>query len=49
MYVKKPIYQEEGKTVRYPFQDDPEHKTLVRKDQYYQSFRIGVRMQWPQN
>ena len=49
MYVKKPIYQGEGKTVHYPFQDDPENKTLVRKDQYYQSFRIGVRMQWLQN
>jgi outer membrane receptor protein involved in Fe transport len=49
MYVKKPIYQDEGKTMQYPHQDDPDHKTLVRKDQYYQSFRIGVRMQWPQN
>jgi outer membrane receptor protein involved in Fe transport len=49
MYVKKPIYQEEGKTMQYPHQDDPEHKTLVRKDQYYQSFRLGVRMQLTKN
>lgn len=49
VYVKKPVYQEEGKTVAYPHQDDAEHKTLVRKDQYYQSLRLGVRVQWNKN
>jgi len=49
VYVKKPVYQEEGKTVQYPYQDDPQHKTLVRRDQYYQSFRLGVRVQWNKN
>lgn len=47
MYVKKPVYRENGMT--YPYQDDPDHKTLVRKDQYYQSFRAGVRIQWNRN
>jgi len=47
MYVKKPVYQENGTT--YPYQDDPQHKTLVRKDQYYQSFRVGARIQWNKN
>ena len=46
VYIKKPVYQEEGKVVTYPYQDDPQHKTLVRKDQYYQSFRAGLRFQW---
>ena len=49
VYIKKPVYQEEGKTVQYPYQDDPQHKTLVRRDQYYQSFRLGVRVQWNKN
>lgn len=45
VYVKKPIYQEEGNVIIYPHQDDPQHKTLVRRDQYYQSFRAGIRIQ----
>lgn len=49
VYVHKPVYQEEGHTVQYPYQDDPQHKTLVRRDQYYQSFRLGIRMQWHKN
>lgn len=44
VYIKKPVYQEEGNTITYPFQPDPQHKTLVRKDQYYQSLRIGARI-----
>ncbi|MBL0744733.1 TonB-dependent receptor [Chryseolinea lacunae] len=46
VYIKKPIFQEEGSTVKYPYQDDPENKTLIRRDQYYQSFRLGVRVLW---
>ena len=49
VYVKKPVYQEEGKYVVYPYQDDAQHKTLVRKDQYYQSLRLGVRVLWNKN
>lgn len=49
MYVKKPVYNDPNKLQDYPHQDDPEHKTLVRKDQYYQSLRAGVRMQWNRN
>jgi TonB-dependent receptor len=48
-YIKKPVYQADGTYVAYPYQDDPQHKTLVRKDQYYQSFRLGVRYQWNKN
>lgn len=44
VYIKRPVYQDEGNVVAYPHQPDPERKTLVRKDQYYQSFRIGVRI-----
>lgn len=43
VYIKKPIFQEEGTNISYPYQNDPQNKTLVRRDQYYQSVRIGVR------
>ncbi|HEY9048189.1 MAG TPA: TonB-dependent receptor [Ohtaekwangia sp.] len=49
VYIKKPVYQDEGNVVQYPYQDDPQHKTLVRRDQYYQSFRMGIRAQWHKN
>lgn len=46
MYIKKGVYQQ-GES--YPYQDDPKHKTLTRRDQYYQSLRLGVRMKFNKN
>lgn len=40
MYIKKPVYQQNNE---YPYQKDPQNKTLTRRDEYYQSFRIGIR------
>jgi outer membrane receptor protein involved in Fe transport len=42
-YIKKPVYQ---KNNTYPYQDDPQNKTLTRRDEYYQSFRAGVRIKF---
>ncbi|MEJ0030428.1 MAG: TonB-dependent receptor [Bacteroidota bacterium] len=41
MYIKKGVYQQ---TNEYPYQNDPANKTLARRDQYYQTLRIGVRI-----
>jgi outer membrane receptor protein involved in Fe transport len=41
MYIKNPVYQQGNE---YPYQFDPAHKTLARRDQYYQTFRVGVRI-----
>ncbi len=46
MYIKKPVYQQ---TNEYPYQNDPSHKTLARRDQYYQTFRAGVRIRLNKN
>jgi len=46
MYVKHPAYQEPGNYKDYPYQKDPEHKTLTRRDEYYQSFRAGIRIRF---
>jgi TonB-dependent receptor len=46
MYIKKPVYQKDND---YPYQNDPQHKTLTRRDEYYQSFRVGVRMKFSKN
>jgi hypothetical protein len=43
MYIKKPVYQQNNE---YPFQTDAQHKTLTRRDEYYQSFRAGVRIKF---
>ncbi len=41
MYIKKGVYQ---KTNEYPYQTDPNNKTLARRDEYYQSLRLGIRI-----
>jgi TonB-dependent receptor len=46
MYIKKPVYQQ---TNEYPYQVDPANKTLARRDQYYQTFRVGVRLRLNRN
>jgi outer membrane receptor protein involved in Fe transport len=46
MYIKKPVYQQ---TNEYPYQEDPAHKTLARRDQYYQTFRVGIRIRLNRN
>jgi outer membrane receptor protein involved in Fe transport len=46
MYIKKPVYQQNNE---YPYQNDPQHKTLTRRDEYYQSFRAGVRIKFSKN
>jgi hypothetical protein len=45
VYIKQPVLQPEGNTIAYPYQDEA-NRTLIRSDQYYQSFRIGIRHQW---
>lgn len=45
VYIKKPLYKDEGSTLSYPMQNSST-KTLVRKDQFYQSFRLGVRFEF---
>ncbi len=40
-YIKKPVFQQNND---YPYQDDPQHKTLTRRDEYYQSYRAGIRI-----
>ncbi|QCR24355.1 TonB-dependent receptor [Pontibacter sp. SGAir0037] len=44
VYIKKPVYQEEGKTIAYPYQTNMNTRTLIRRDEYYQSVRAGVRL-----
>lgn len=46
IYIKKPVYQQSNE---YPYQDDPANKTLARRDQYYQTFRLGVRIRLNRN
>ncbi|MEI9917684.1 MAG: TonB-dependent receptor [Bacteroidota bacterium] len=46
MYIKKGVYQQ---TNEYPYQNDPANKTLARRDQYYQTFRVGVRIKLNRN
>jgi outer membrane receptor protein involved in Fe transport len=41
MYIKKGVYQQSNE---YPYQKDPQHETLTRRDEYYQSFRLGIRI-----
>jgi outer membrane receptor protein involved in Fe transport len=43
VFVNKPLYRDANSDNVYPFQPDPATKTLVRKDQYYQSMRAGIR------
>lgn len=43
MYIKKGVYQQNNE---YPYQKDPQNKTLTRRDEYYQSFRAGVRVRF---
>lgn len=44
VYIKRPIYLPPGDPIIYPYQHAPESKTLVRKDRYYQSARLGLRV-----
>ena len=46
MYIKNPVYQKDNE---YPYQKDPQNKTLTRRDEYYQSFRAGVRINFSKN
>ena len=46
MYIKKPVYQQGNE---YPYQFDPQHRTLARRDQYFQSLRAGVRIRFSKN
>jgi TonB-dependent receptor len=46
MYIKKPVYQQNNE---YPHQDDAAKKTLARRDQYYQTFRAGIRIKLIRN
>jgi hypothetical protein len=46
MYIKKGVYQQ---TNEYPYQNDPANKTLARRDQYYQTFRAGIRIRLNRN
>jgi TonB-dependent receptor len=43
VFVNKPLYKDANSDNVYPFQPDPNNKTLVRRDQYYQSMRAGIR------
>ncbi len=43
VFVNKPLYRDANSDNVYPFQTDPNNKTLVRRDQYYQSMRAGIR------
>lgn len=43
VFVKRPLYRDPNSDNVYPFQSDPANKTLVRRDQYYQSMRMGIR------
>lgn len=43
VFVKKPLFRDANSDNVYPFQSDPNNKTLVRRDQYYQSMRVGIR------
>lgn len=43
VYIKKRLLQGENPDNVYPHQDAPDKRTLVRRDQYYQSARLGVR------
>jgi outer membrane receptor protein involved in Fe transport len=43
MFIKKPVYQQGNE---YPYQNDPHNKTLARRDEYYQSFRLGARIKF---
>lgn len=43
VYIKKPLLPNETNGTVYPYQDDPKSKTLIRRDQYYQSARVGIR------
>ncbi|TXK46805.1 outer membrane beta-barrel protein [Pontibacter qinzhouensis] len=44
VYIKKPVYQEEGNTIAYPHQNKMNSQTLIRRDEYFQSVRVGVRV-----
>jgi outer membrane receptor protein involved in Fe transport len=46
MYVKKGVFQQNNE---YPYQYDAANKTLARRDQYYQTFRVGVRIKFTKN
>jgi TonB-dependent receptor len=46
MYIKKGLFQQNNE---YPYQSDPTNKTLARRDQYYQTFRVGVRIRFNKN
>lgn len=43
MYIPKPVYQ---KNNEYPYQQDAQHTTLTRRDEYFQSFRAGLRVRF---
>ncbi|HEV8512510.1 MAG TPA: TonB-dependent receptor, partial [Cyclobacteriaceae bacterium] len=45
-YIKKPVYQQSNE---YPYQKNPQSKTLTRRDEYYQSFRLGVKIKFNKN
>ncbi len=44
VYIKKPVYQEEGNTIAYPHQGKMNSQTLIRRDEYFQSVRVGARV-----
>jgi TonB-dependent receptor len=46
MYIKNGVYQQGNE---YPYQKEPQQKTLTRRDEYYQSFRAGVRIKLIKN
>jgi len=46
MYIKRGVFQQNN---QYPYQNDPQNKTLTRRDEYYQSFRAGIRINLSKN
>lgn len=42
-FIKRPVNASNQNVSEYPYQTNATHETMIRRDIYYQSFRVGVR------